>query len=316
MTVRPAGVEWLEWVCNPLPAFLPAAGSVPGGQATKQDGDSAGASSIDWIERGEIEAIPGALTPSAYVARAYKETMAAAGRPPVWARKLESGKWLFDARYIAADAREQVDCIGIEEASGLLGATRRAVQNWVDCGEIATTGGATRKRGERRRILRAQFMLDLPRLRKRLETPAVLGFKLKHGPVPAPAAPAAVPVPEQAPAARGPGIRARLSALTGGRRPAAGPAQGEHGMPAAGDTAAKTLAVASAEAQFKSASRARQQATEQEAAARKMAERLVGAVFGGEMNRIDAMIMFNQLATERGVPDPMRIAVRKEYFGK
>ncbi|MCE9615770.1 MAG: hypothetical protein K8T26_15990 [Lentisphaerae bacterium] len=123
-----------------------------------------------WIGRREIAAIDGALKASAYVARAYHHQKEH-GDPPAWARKLTGGQWLFDRRYIAADARENLATIGITEAATLVGATRRAVQTWVDEGLIPTLTG-DRPKGESRRIPRETFMQVLPDLKQRLRTAA------------------------------------------------------------------------------------------------------------------------------------------------
>lgn len=134
----------------------------------------------DWIGRKEIEAVPGALKPGAYVARAYKYTQQNNGAFPAWARKPGNDQWLFDCEYIRADAKRNTETMSVHEAALMLGATRRAIQIWVDQGEIlAETGG--REKGEERRIVRDAFMMELPRLRKRLETPSVVIRKVKHG---------------------------------------------------------------------------------------------------------------------------------------
>lgn len=130
-----------------------------------------------WIGHKTIAGIPGALKPSAYVARAYHHQQEH-GAPPPWARKLESGRWLFDARYVQADAALNNATVGVSEAARQLGVTRRAVQTWVDEGRLPTTLDRHEK-GAVRRIDRAAFLRLLPDLRARLQegirgrTPAV-----------------------------------------------------------------------------------------------------------------------------------------------
>ncbi len=131
----------------------------------------------DWIGKSDIAEIPGALKPSAYVARAYKTTQKT-GTSPDWARKLDSGKWLFNRQHIETDARYNLEHINISDAAGLLGATRRTVQTWIDTGIIIATN---RPDGARRVIRRDVFQRQLPDLKKRLQTPAVAGRKLKRG---------------------------------------------------------------------------------------------------------------------------------------
>jgi hypothetical protein len=134
----------------------------------------------DWICRREIESIPGALKPGAYVARAYKYTQQNNGAFPAWARKLGNDQWLFNGDYIRADAKRNTETMSVHEAALMLGATRRAIQIWVDQGDIQVeTGG--RGKGEERRIVRDAFVRELSRLRKRLETPSVVIRKVKHG---------------------------------------------------------------------------------------------------------------------------------------
>lgn len=127
-----------------------------------------------WIGRREIERIRGALKPSAYVGRAYLYQKEHGGLPPAWARKQPNGRWLFDEATVAADARENLGTIGITEAARLLGATRRAVQTWVDEGRILTLTG-DRPKGEPRRIPREPFLAQVPDLQLRLRAPAPVG---------------------------------------------------------------------------------------------------------------------------------------------
>ena len=84
------------------------------GEVTKPVADSDPARETRWIGRREIEAIEGALEPSAYVARAYKEALKHDGHPPCWAKKDETGQWLFDFGHIEADARTNIGTIGID----------------------------------------------------------------------------------------------------------------------------------------------------------------------------------------------------------
>jgi excisionase family DNA binding protein len=142
---------------------------------------SALSDTTEWIGRKEIESIAGALKPSAYVARAYKHTQQNGGAFPAWARKQDNDKWLFLAEYIRADAKKNTETISVHEAAEILGATRRAVQIWVDQGEIPALEGNNREEGEERRIIRETFMKELPRLKMRLETPSVVIRKIKGG---------------------------------------------------------------------------------------------------------------------------------------
>jgi hypothetical protein len=135
----------------------------------------------EWIGRREIVAIKGAMKPSAYVARAYKHSLQNHGLPPDWAKKLGNSHWLFLESYIHADAKRNLESMSVHDAAQMLGATRRAIQDWVDQGVIPVLSGENREKGEERRILREAFIQDIPQLKKRLETAAVLARKHKQG---------------------------------------------------------------------------------------------------------------------------------------
>ncbi len=115
-----------------------------------------GASGGNWIGHREIAAIPGALKPSAYVARAYLHRQTQGHMPP-WAMKAANGRWQFDAAYIRSDAAENRATIGVSEAARLLGVTRRAVQTWVDEGRLPSVADA-RAKGQNRRIPRTDIL--------------------------------------------------------------------------------------------------------------------------------------------------------------
>ena len=93
--------------------------------------------------------------------------------------KSEAGHWLFDRGYLEAEAADNLRTLSVSEAARMLGATRRAIQNWIDDGDIETLG--ERGPGEPRRIVKSAFTETLDDLRKRMETPAVVGHRLKHG---------------------------------------------------------------------------------------------------------------------------------------
>lgn len=304
------------------------------GGTTKQAADNPTAMDITWIGRSGIEAVDGALDPCAYVARAYKETRKNGGHPPGWARKQDNGQWLFDADYIKTDARINSETMGIGEAADILGATRRAVQTWVDQGAIAAAVGTGRARGARRRILRAKFMRDLPRLRKRLETPAVLGYKRSRTSQ-KPAGASARPLPgpdsrtageegevvlpgtaerhEQREESRPPETTSRVRKKAGDV-PAPTPATA--GREADERRLEKTRAANAIEARLREARDARRRETQWESQAGKIAEKLLGAVFSNELTRVDALVMFNDLATGQGIPAEVRARIRRQYFGR
>ncbi len=134
-----------------------------------------------WMARSEIASVEGALKAGAYVARAYNYAKAHGGELPPWADKLPNGRWVFDRAYILADAEDNRLTMGVSEAARVIGATRRAVQTWIDEGVIETVESTERTKGAPRRILRESFERALPELRRRLETAAVVGYRRKHG---------------------------------------------------------------------------------------------------------------------------------------
>ena len=142
---------------------------------------------MEWINVQEIAKIDGALKAAAYVARAYRYAQDHGGQPPAWARKLENGRWQFALEYIREDAAAHSRTLSVADAAKMVGVTRRTVQAWVDKGEVPLLGGG-RQRGETRQILKAPFLRLVPQLMKRLETPAVIGYRTRHG----------KPVPQQA----------------------------------------------------------------------------------------------------------------------
>jgi excisionase family DNA binding protein len=123
-----------------------------------------------WVPNSAIAEIPGALKPSAYVARAYHH-LQHHREPPPWARKLPNGHWLFDEAYVKADAALNATTLGVSEAAKLLGVTRRAVQTWVDEGRIPSLRDQ-RQKGEIRRIPRDEFVRLIPSLQVRLPAEA------------------------------------------------------------------------------------------------------------------------------------------------
>ncbi|MFC1497892.1 helix-turn-helix domain-containing protein [Verrucomicrobiota bacterium] len=137
--------------------------------------------SAKWIKSRDIGCIEGALKASVYITRAYRYVREHGGRYPQWAKKSERGHWLFDSTYIKEDAEENRLIVSISEAARILGASRRTIQNWADEGIIATVAGEGRRGEAARKILREQFMQTVPELRKRLETAAVIGRKVKEG---------------------------------------------------------------------------------------------------------------------------------------
>ncbi len=142
---------------------------------------------MNWINPGEIAKIAGALKATAYVARAYRHAQEHGGQMPAWARKLDNGRWQFTADYIREDAATLGKTLSVVEAAKMVGVTRRTMQAWIDR-DVVPILKAGRQHGETRQILKEQFVRLMPNLMKRLETPAVIGYRTKHG----------QPVPQQA----------------------------------------------------------------------------------------------------------------------
>lgn len=298
---------------------------------------------FEWIGTQKIKDIEGALKPSAYVARAYRQAQKNDGRPPKWARKLGNGRWVFDIEYIKTDAKENLESISVSDAARVLGVTRRAVQTWVDEGEIPVVDGYRKGKGESRRILREEFMRNLPRLRMRLETPAVVGYKRKHG---KPLSKDLIDrieaerVVRQAAAketdrARRREERKALRAvkLKAGRGKTAAAVEARLKEAREGRLKEESQAglKAAAQVQLKKAREAELRKTREKAAAAVeaqlkeakwekhaagIAERIIDDMFDNELSRVNAMILFNQIAVSHGIPSDIMMKVRKKFFGK
>lgn len=178
-------------------------------------------------------------------------------------------------------------------------------------------------------------MRDLPRLRKRLETPAVRGFKKRRaGP---PLADITAPPLSALPSHPASGQDRALPEGTTKQRaphetplPQAFPAlQADADSRTVSELAtitavsvpderklAKQRAVKAIEARLREARDARQKEAQTEALAVKLAKKLLGDLFSGELTRVDALVMFNDLSTKQGVPADVRTRIRKEYFGR
>jgi len=268
--------------------------------------------------RREIAVVEGALKPAAYVQRAYLYGRQHSGRLPSWARKTETGRWLFDADYILADAADNMRTISVGEAASLAGATRRTIQNWIDAGDIGILGGE-HVGGSDRRILKDPFLAKIESLKRRLETPAVVGQKLRRGKA----------VPEEVLKRVSPGrkpesklqaakilsaaaLEAQLAAARAVRR-ADKPGFRQESSESGSQVRSRAEMV---EGRFRAASRAQVGRAAIEQYACEVAERLVNDVFDDRIQRIDAVVLFNRIAEQRGVPRDIRIRVRKRFFGK
>lgn len=279
------------------------------------------------------------MKPGAYVQRAYLYARDHNGTPPPWAMKSEVGHWLFDRSYVEADAAANLQTLSVSEAARTLGATRRAIQNWIDAGDIKTLG--EREPGEPRRIARDAFIGQLDDLRKRMETPAVVGHRLKHGqPVSLetleriageeaeeepettipPRVPGTVILPpgldKKLAAARrssAAALEARLSAAKEDQmqRLREETDNSELTLPGSGGTGEKTnnLKLAAARELQRSRDAFNEYASE-------VAKRLLADIFDASITRIQGIKLFNRITEERGLPRSIRINVRKRFFGK
>lgn len=282
-----------------------------------------------WIGRRGIGKIEGALKASAYVGRAYKRAQHQDGQPPPWARKLRNGRWLFDIEYIEADARRNLATIGISEAASLLGASRRTIQTWADEGILPLEGKAERERGDPRRILREAFMRTLPELGKRLETPAVVGFRRSReqsntseasqvsrevegeSQFRSAAEKTAAAIESRFSAAREDRLRRirdaakRPTESTGARTSRSGKTLPD-----------RSKSAAMLESRLRQARETRQTLVGWEDRATRIAQKLADDVDSGELERIDAAILLNQIAEREGMPDDIRIEITRKYFRK
>jgi excisionase family DNA binding protein len=231
------------------------------------------------------------------------------GGPPDWACKDENGQWLFDRDYILSDARTNRLSISVSEAARLLGATRRAVQNWVDEGLIPTLGAGKRREGESRHIDKTEFTRKLPELKKRLKAPAVVGFKREwkkreREKEAAPATEKGILAAE---------IEARLREARELRQE-----QEQKLAQEAGLEKLKGREVDKAQLANTIEQRLRRAREEKEwiAIASEIATKVLDDMFDDRIHRIEAMKLYNETAEHRGVPREVRIRVRKEFFGR
>ncbi len=275
----------------------------------------------------------------AYVQRAYLYAREHNGTPPPWAMKSEAGHWLFDRGYLEAEAADNLRTLSVSEAARMLGATRRAIQNWIDDGDIETLG--ERGPGEPRRIVKSAFTETLDDLRKRMETPAVVGHRLKHGqPVSLEAleriaGEEAAQEPETTTPLRKPGtivlppvfdeklaaakrtsaaaLEARFSAAKEDQRRKLKDEVGDTKSSSPGDGRTGEKANQLKMAAARELKRSREAFDEY---ASEVAKRLLADMFDVSITRIQAMKIFNRITEERGLPRSIRISVRKRFFGK
>ena len=239
--------------------------------------------SEEWIGHREIRDIEGSLKPSAYVGRAYRYSQDNGGQLPEWARKQDNGRWQFHRAHIEADAGSNLKSLGIDEAAHLLGTTKRTVQTWCDEGIISAASTVPRAKGESRRIVRDQFMKELPSLRRRLEVGST--------------------EEKEVTAREKGGAKSVRTAVS-------------RELPQDAPISIKAQSAAAVEAQLQSAKEARRQEDRWEQLATESAQRIMNDMFDGQFNRVEALVLFNQAATDQGVPDDIRIRVRKGFFGK
>jgi hypothetical protein len=291
-----------------------------------------GSASASWVGRRDIDAIAGALTSGAYVQRAYLLARRQ-GRMPAWAAKTAGGQWLFSRAYIEADARENLQTLGVGEAAVLLGTTRRTVQNWIDEGVIEPLGDAEHEKGEFRRILREPFLRNLETFRRRLQTPSNVGKMLRHGKAvpdeviqrleaersaraeesrrPAPQVEPETPIPGPDPAAA---KRAAAAQIEDRLRAAA--RQQRAARERTAPSAQVREAAAALEARLQAARQARRDEAAWEEKASRIAGRIMDAMLDDLFGRMTAALLFNRVAKDQHVPDDIRVRVRREFFGR
>ena len=78
----------------------------------------------------------------------------------------------------------------------------------------------------------------------------------------------------------------------------------------------KAERVAAVEEQLRSAREVRLQEDKWEKLATEIAQRIMNDMFDGRFNRVEAMVLFSQTASAQGVPDEVRVRVRKGFWGK
>lgn len=119
------------------------------------------AEKAEWVQRADIPEINGALTPSAYVQRAYLYKKKHK-RLPYWARKNARESWEFLRKYIEEEIEEKRKFMDVHEVAEELSVSRRTVQNWVDAGLLAAKGAVSESGG--RRIIPRDIVKDKGRM--------------------------------------------------------------------------------------------------------------------------------------------------------
>lgn len=265
-----------------------------------------------WLGSRDIKRLEGTLKPSAYVARAYKYARQNHGIPPKWAKKSQDGHWLFDPKYIKVDADRKLESISVKTAASLLGVSRRAIQTWVDEGEISIVEGEKRAKGTSRQIAKEPFLQNLLQLKMRLETPAVVGHRKKHG----------KPVPES--------LMERIEAE---RRIRKAEARERHlvrqrerrkvlreakllDTVRARRRKERENKFAALETQLKKAKETKLKKIRWEEQAAHIAEQIIDDMFDDVVSPIRALTKFNQTTTTKGIPNNIQMKVKKKFFGK
>ncbi len=270
-----------------------------------------------WINAREIKNVDGALKPSAYIGRAYRYGKDHENVLPEWASKTDACQWRFARSYVEESARENLETLGIHEAAELLGASRKAVQNWVDEGLIPMAHADSHEKGTTRRIDRFGFEKLVPELKKRLTTPPVIGFKRKRGvPVPEPDEIAAI---EQA-LESGKSSPARSAALALEERLQCARKRRKLEKDLASresdSLARKSEHAAALEEQLARAKEERKQEEKWGADSTTIALRIMDDMFEDRITRIEAMKLYNGAVKSRDIPDGIRIRIRKDFFGR
>ena len=248
-----------------------------------------------WLPRGDIAQIEGALSPAAYVQRAYLYRKQH-GRLPGWARKRSGGQWEFKEDYIRKEIEHSREYMTVHDAAKALSVSRRTVQNWIDEGVLPCEKSGEHCGGKVRNIPRKAFMQCAASLRaraKRYENSRRKQVK----PVPPSMSEPSAAIQQ----AKGLMVRALEMRLK--------------------SSAAQPKKIGAADINKRLEMQGRIEQTVQQAnaafavAAEIIARRLLEEVFDGKMSRPVAALTYMRLCQRDGIPDEIARNVRHEVFG-
>lgn len=248
-----------------------------------------------WLQRADIERLEGALTPAAYIQRAYLFSKKN-GQLPEWARKNPGGQWEFSRDYVLSEIGLRHEYISVHDAAKILSVSRRTVQNWIDEGMLSCEKSGEHRGGKVRNIPRKEFMQRVSTLRARAKRYEASRNKRKK-------TDKAVEIDPLT------AIRQAKSLIASALEMRLKSGSVKTGKISAADINKRL------EMQTKIEQTVQQANIAFTAAAEIIARRLLGEVFDGKMSRPVAALTYMRLCQSDGIPEEIVRNVRHEVFG-